>query len=218
MQRLSGEPELAPQAKADLREFVSMFDGEWAGPQLPSLAATHASSSQTAAHFKPRLGQQSSHLLAQPAAPPCPPPHPPCALAPQTRAWRPRAGWMARATCRRARTSCSARQGRGTWWRKVRRAGGARAASSRGMPLALVMPRVARWVHEHLMPPAAWAQPVPASPPNTLNAACPPPASPYCPCSHHAGAAQGPQDQPHLCQLQPAGHRWDGGAPCLACG
>lgn len=28
MQRLSGEAELAPQAKADLQQFVSMFDGE----------------------------------------------------------------------------------------------------------------------------------------------------------------------------------------------
>lgn len=28
MQRLSEEAELAPQAKADLQQFVSMFDGE----------------------------------------------------------------------------------------------------------------------------------------------------------------------------------------------
>lgn len=30
MRRLSGDADLAPQAKADLQQFVSMFDGAWA--------------------------------------------------------------------------------------------------------------------------------------------------------------------------------------------
>ncbi len=29
MQRLSGKAELAPKAKADLQQFVSMFNGGW---------------------------------------------------------------------------------------------------------------------------------------------------------------------------------------------
>lgn len=32
--------------------------------------------------------------------------------------------------------------------------------------------------------------------------------SPALSCSHHAGAAQGAQHQPHLRQLQPPGHWW----------
>ncbi len=37
----------------------------------------------------------------------------------QTIVWHRRGGWMARATCGRAPTSCSAPRRRATWWRKV---------------------------------------------------------------------------------------------------